>query len=100
MKPPPREGAFELRWPDGPMTRSPDDQSSPLKKMNEKQNHRSPQRQQQPSPQTPSRMRDDADHPGNDRRPHRRQRKHDRSDAASGNAEALRKTGHGDRIQR
>ena len=61
--------------------------------MDEKQDHRSCQRQQQSGAQTPRGMRDHAYHPGNNRRPYRRQRKHERAKGASGNAEALRKTG-------
>src|SRR5205807_652560 len=64
---------------------------SPLKKMDNKQNHRSPQRQQQPSPQTSSGMRDDTDHPGNDGRTDRRERKQNRANLACGDSEALRK---------
>src|SRR3981081_4054589 len=67
--------------------------------MDNKQNHRSPQRHHQPSPQTSGGMRDDADHPGNDGRPDRREREQDRANFASSDSEALRKTSHSDGIQ-
>src|SRR5258708_20223237 len=88
------------RWPDHPMTKSPDLPTSPLKKMDDKQDHRSPQRQQQPDAQTPRGMRNHAYHPGNYSRSYRRQREQDRANAASANSEALRESSHGDRIQR
>src|ERR1700687_3762003 len=72
---------------------------SPLKKMDNKQNHRSPQRHHQPSPQTSGGMRDHANHPRNDGRPDRREREQDRANFASGDSDALRKSGHSDGIQ-
>ena len=47
---------------------------SPLKKMDDKQNHRRPERHQQSSSQSAGGMRDYADHPGNDGRTDRRER--------------------------
>src|SRR5260370_17476028 len=82
------------RWPDHPMTKSPDLPTSPLKKMDDKQDHRSPQRQQQPGAQTPRGMRNHAYHPGNYSRSYRRQREQDPAKSATPNPEALQKTGH------
>jgi hypothetical protein len=91
-------GPLRLRSGQVRATRSPLNRS-PLEKMDYKQNYGRSQRQQQSGAQASGGMGDHADHPRNDRRPDRRERKHDRANFASGYSEALRETGHGDRIQ-